>query len=145
MTLVKINPRRNYLSPWSHWDHLFRDVFNKDDFYPNSNWTPAVDIREDSTSFSMQVDLPGISKKDIRVNIKDGVLTITGERSFDNKDKDDTYYRSERGYGKFNRCFRLPEEIIEDNISASFKNGVLNITVPKAEEIPAKELDIKVA
>ncbi len=145
MTLVKFNPRRSYLSPWSNFDRIFNHMIHSNDFHTNTNWTPAVDINEDDTSYNMQVDLPGIDKNDIHVNLKDNVLTISGERSFEKKEEKDTYYRSERDFGKFNRCFRLPEEIIEENISASFKNGVLSVSVPKAEEIPAKELEIKVA
>ncbi|MBC8216579.1 MAG: Hsp20/alpha crystallin family protein [Candidatus Marinimicrobia bacterium] len=145
MTLVKMNPRRTTLSPWTNWDRMVSDFYNTDEVEPKSSWTPAVDISEDDKAYQMHVDLPGLSRKDISVNIKDNVLTVSGERSYEKNDKKDTYYRVERGYGKFSRCFRLPDEVIEDNINASFKNGVLNVTVPKAEEVPAKELEIKVA
>lgn len=145
MTLVKINPRRSYLSPWSNWDRTFNDIFNTTDYHTHTNWTPAVDITEDDASYNLHVDLPGIDKKNIHLNLKDNMLTISGEREYNKKDNKDAYYRSERGYGKFSRCFHLPEEVNDEKISASFKNGVLNITVPKVEEIPAKELEIKIA
>lgn len=145
MTLVKWNPNHN-LRTWNSFDRIFRDFFNDYEEESRSvNWTPATDINESDDSFTVTADLPGIDKKDVQISVKDNVLTISGERKLGEATDSDNYHRRERLAGSFKRCFRLPEIVNENKISAKFKNGILAIDLPKAEEVKPKEIEIKVA
>ncbi len=145
MSLIKWNPNANLLSARSDWDHFLTEFFGNG-WERNSNaWYPSVDISEDENAFTITADLPGISKKDINMNVKENVLTVSGNRNYEKKDKKDTYYRMERGYGKFSRSFQLPDNVTENKITANFKNGVLTVCVPKSEELKPKEIEIKVS
>ncbi|MFQ6605346.1 MAG: Hsp20/alpha crystallin family protein [Fidelibacterota bacterium] len=144
MTLVKWNPRRNLLS---EWDRFLNDFFADgwDNMVPTSGtWVPETDIRETKDDYIVTADLPGLTKKDINISLKEDVLTISGERKFERKDEDDSYFRMERNYGMFNRSFRLPDAVKPDKISAKFKDGVLTVHIPKAEEVKPKQIEIKV-
>lgn len=147
MTLVRWNNARNRMMPTvSEWDRLMSDVFT-DRFEDTSlsEWTPAIDITEDSDSFVVVADLPGLTKKDISINIKENMLTVSGERKSEIKDDSKNYCRTERRYGAFKRSFQLTDQVIAEKISANFKNGVLTVSVPKAEEVKPKEIEIKVS
>jgi HSP20 family protein len=93
-----------------------------------------VDIYENEDSVVVKAELPGVDKKDIKVDLKDGVLTLTGERSHEKEVNEDKYYRKERAYGRFHRSFTVPAEIDPDKIKAEFKDGVLKVEIPKPEE-----------
>ena len=145
MSLIKWNPNANLLSARSDWDHFLTEFFGNG-WERNSNaWYPSVDISEDENAFTITADLPGIAKKDINMNVKENVLTVSGNRNYEKKDKNDTYYRMERGYGQFSRSFQLPDNVMENKITANFKNGVLIVCVPKSEELKPKEIEIKVS
>ncbi len=146
MTLVKWNPRRNMVPGFSDWDRFLTDFFGEWDVESQDrvNWTPSIDIKETKDDYMVTADLPGMAKKDIAINIKENVLSISGERQYEEKDDRKNYYRMERGYGRFNRCFRLPDEVLDDKITAKFKDGVLSVVIPKAEEVKPKEIEIKV-
>jgi len=145
MTLVKWNPNVNLLPTRSGWDHFLTEFFG-DGWERNSNsWSPSVDISEDENAYTITADLPGLSKKDINMNVKENVLTVSGNRNYEKKDKKDTYYRMERGYGKFSRSFQLPDNVTENKITANFKNGVLTVYVPKSEKLKSREIEIKVS
>ncbi len=148
MTLVKWQPTTS-LRPWNTFDRMVRDLFNEnlglEEESDSFNWAPSTDIREDEKKFIVTADLPGLDKKDVHINIKDNVLTIKGERSMEKDEKKSNYHRRERAYGTFQRCFRLPEIVKEENISAKFKNGILIIELPKTEAVQPKEIEIKVA
>ena len=146
MTLVKWHPT-TALRPWNSFDRIYREFFNEDSNLDRSstNWTPSVDISEDDNKYSVSADLPGVDKKNVHINVKENVLTVTGERIVENSADSANYHRRERLSGTFKRCFRLPELVIEDKISAKFKNGILTIDLPKAEIAKPKEIEIKVA
>jgi len=147
MTLVRWNPTRHRMMPTVHeWDRLMNDVFT-DRFEDTSlsEWTPAIDIIEDNDAFIVVADLPGLTKKDIGINIKENMLTISGERKIEKKDENKIYCRTERRDGIFKRSFQLTDQVISDNITASFKDGVLTVNIPKAEEVKPKEIEIKVS
>ena len=147
MTLVRWNPIRHRMMPTLHeWDRLMSDFFN--DNYEDTSlatWAPAVDIVEDKDEFLVTADLPGLTKKDISINIKDNMLTISGERKSEIKDEKKNYCRTERNYGAFKRSFQLTDKVVSDKISATFKDGVLTVNIPKAEESKPKSIDIKVS
>lgn len=108
------------------------------------SFCPVVDIEEQDDAYRVTVELPGISKNDIEINLKDNVLTITGEKKLDKQIEQQKIHQSERVYGKFQRCFRLPELVDQEKISAEFSNGVLNIIIPKLAEAQPREIEVKV-
>jgi len=122
--------------PFNEIRDLERKFFNTDlsiGDSPISTFTPIVNTREGEFAYHVEVDLPGVKKDDISIDVSDGVLTITGERSHKKEVKEKDYYKLESSYGKFQRSFTLPSEVDSENISASSDNGVLEVTIPKLE------------
>ena len=145
MTLVK--RKQNHINPYDELDSMVKTIFNTDWNFPSQNiqeCAPPVDIKETDKVFIIKSDITGLTKKDIKINIKDRLLTISGERQEDVNNSDDYYHYRERSTGKFHRSFNLPESIDEDKIKANFKNGVLIIELEKHEEILPKEKEIKI-
>jgi HSP20 family protein len=105
---------------------------------------PAVDVVENGNAYKVTAELPGLSEKDIDVRFVDGVLTIKGEKQEEKEDKSEDYYVSERRYGSFRRCFRVPDGVRADKIDASFKNGILTVQLPKAAEAAKSEKKIEI-
>lgn len=105
---------------------------------------PAVDLYEGKDELVAKVELPGIGKDDIQVNITDHHLTIEGEKKKDEEIKKENYYRSERSYGSFSRSVELPTEVQVEKVKASFKDGVLEVRLPKTEEAKKKEIKVRV-
>ena len=97
-------------------------------------FSPQVNTREGEFAYHVDVDLPGVQKKDIKIDVKDGHLLISGERNFKDEVKEEDYYKVETSFGKFTRSFSLPEHVDIENITASSDNGVLEVTIPKLEE-----------
>lgn len=106
-------------------------------------WTPTTDMFETDGEYIVEVELPGLSKKDIRINCQDNVLSIEGERKRSHKEERPGYLRSERSFGAFKRSIILPTSIVEDKVKAVFKEGILRVTVPKAEKSKRKEVPIE--
>ena len=100
----------------------------------NNEWQPLVDIKENNKSYILVADMPGVKKSNIEAKVEENILIIKGDKKLDNEEDNDDYHYSERKVGKFARSFKLPQSIIEDKISANFKDGTLIITIPKAEE-----------
>ena len=110
-------------------------IYNINDNYLYSNeWKPLVDVKENSKSYILVADMPGVKKNNIEAKIKENVLIIKGDKKLDDEKNKDDYHYSERKVGKFARSFKLPKSIMEDKISANFKDGSLTITIPKAEK-----------
>lgn len=105
-------------------------------------WSPSVDISEDDNEYLIKMDIPGMDKKDINVNYKDGRLTVTGERKTESKEEKKDYIRQERYRGSFYRSFTLTDTIKDEEIQASFKDGVLKLVVPKAETVKPKSIKV---
>ena len=128
------------------------DRFLSDDFFgglenrsegENKSWTPAVDLLENDTAFVATVDLPGLTKKDVEVALEDNVLTISGERNFENKEDNGTKFRRvERSYGVFRRAFTLPPGVDTAKVDAIFKDGVLTLTMPKSDTAKPRKISI---
>jgi HSP20 family protein len=110
---------------------------------PASAWNPAVDVLEEKERIVVKVEAPGVDEKDLRVMFEDGVLTISGERQFERKEGSN-YHRIERAYGSFTRSFTLPRSVDASQIVASYRNGVLEVEVPKKEESRPKQISINV-
>jgi HSP20 family protein len=107
-----------------------------------SNWNPVVDIYEKGDWIVVQAELPGVAKEDITIDVKDRVLTLRGERKLDREIKEDSYYRRERAYGRFARSFTVPAGVNPDSIKAEFKDGLLNVHIPKPLEQKQRQIDI---
>jgi HSP20 family protein len=143
MTLVKWNPTGNMLR-WR--ENFLEDFFANDHFYTPSreNWLPVVDVNEDDDGYHFQMELPGLTKDDVKISFKDDVLLVSGEKKAEQKEDKKNYHYYERRFGKFERAFRVNSDIIVDKIDASFKDGVLMIDLPKAEIAKPKEIEVKV-
>jgi HSP20 family protein len=107
-------------------------------------WAPAVDIWEDKDNLVLTFEIPGIRDKDVNVSITDDLLSVRGERRFDREVKDETYHRLERVYGKFERNVQLPMPVQSDKVKAGYRDGVLEITLPKAEAVKPKQIKIDI-
>ena len=146
MNLVRLNPWREMTSMHNPLNHMFESpIFRShrsDEDVSFGVWNPAVDLYEKDDSFVITAELAGVDKDNISIDLKDGVLTLSGERSDDGEVKEDSYYRRERIYGKFHRAFSLPADVNSDKIKAEFKDGVLQIEVPKPEERKPKQITI---
>ena len=140
---MKLVPRNNNLG-FSLFDNMFDDMF-RDPFFTSSNTTKLMktDIQEKDDKYILDMDLPGYDKEDIKAQLKDGYLTITAQENTSNEDKDEkgNYIRRERYCGKCSRSFYVGDSIKEEDIKASFNNGILELTFPK--EVPQKEEEMK--
>jgi len=105
---------------------------------------PAVDVFEEKDDIVVKAELPGMEKENIEVNLTDHSLTIKGEKKKEEEVKEENYYRSERSYGSFMRTVDLPKDVRADKIKAAFKNGILEVRMPKTEEAKSKEIKVKV-
>jgi len=151
MELVKYEPR-DLWDPFADlWD--LRSEMNRifDAFFArpterlfSRGWYPAVDIYEDKDHYTVKAELPGLKQEDIKVSLTNNTLTIRGERKAEHEEKRGGYHRLERAYGEFCRSFQLPTEVDADHIKAHYKDGILEITVPKSEKAKPKEISIKV-
>ena len=117
--------------------------FNFDDELSNGAWAPPVDVAEDADKIFVRVEVPGMNEKDLKVNYEDGLLTISGERSFEKKD-DRNYHRIERSYGSFVRSFTLPRSVDVSKIAAAYRNGILEIEIPKLEESKPRQIQVNI-
>jgi HSP20 family protein len=144
MTLVKFKPGfslRDSMMPTSFskaFDTFFDEAFTK----PAFNFTPSMDVIEDETSYTFSLALPGMKKEEIRIDLKNDLLTISGERKFEKKENGKVH-RVESYYGNFTRTVSLPENVKAEHITAEFTNGVLHVNVPKGDAALPKAIEIK--
>jgi HSP20 family protein len=106
-------------------------------------WAPPVDVAEEKDKIFVRVEVPGMNESDLKVSFEDGLLTISGERQFERKD-DRNYHRIERTYGSFTRSFSLPRTVDANSIAAHYRDGILEIEIPKLEEAKPKQIQINV-
>ena len=148
MKLTLWNPGNDLFGTHREMSKMMDRFFSPDLFgemmFNSSGWLPGMDVAEDKDKFTVNVELPGLSKDDVNITFKEGVLTIEGERKKENDKKDADFHIVERSYGKFRRSFSLPVPVKENKIDATFKEGVLTIALPKAEEVKAKKINVKV-
>jgi HSP20 family protein len=110
-----------------------------------ADWIPTVDISESDAEYLIKAELPEVKKENVKVTVEDGVLTLQGERRQEKEEKGRKYHRVERSYGSFVRSFTLPESVDEGAVKAEYKDGVLNLHLPKTEKVKPKAIDVKVA
>ncbi len=124
------------------FDSLFSD-YDSGSFV--SQWAPRIDVMEHGDAYVIKAELPGVSKNDVKITLQDNVLTLRGEKKQEKEEKDLNFYRVERAYGTFERSFTLPTGVKNDRIDATYRDGVLTITLPKVEEAKPKEIEVKVS
>ncbi len=107
-------------------------------------WAPRVDVHETENEVILDVEIPGIDKKDVKVEVKDGYLTISGERKNERKVKEEGYRSVERNYGRFERSFGLGETVDPEKITAAYQNGVMTVTLPKIEKVKPREIAVEI-
>lgn len=115
---------------------------NRDSVFEMGDWLPVVDIEETKEAFLVKAELPGVEKDDVSVNIEDGVLTIKGEKKSRTEDK--KQHRVECSYGSFVRSFTLPKTVKAEEVEAEYKNGILNLTIPKSSATTPQQIEVKV-
>lgn len=142
------DPLRDLSSIQEKMNQLFEDTFSRtrgrDEALGKGMWTPAVDIYETDDAVVVKAELPGLEKNQISVDVKDGILTLHGERKFEKEVKEENYHRIERAYGSFHRSFSLPSSVEQEKIGAKFKDGVLEVTLPKQERAKPKQIKVDV-
>ena len=147
MSVIRWDPFRNIVALQDRINRLFEDAFPRnaeEEDLASCTWRPPVDIFEEDNGFVVQVDLPGVNKEDVTVEIKNNLLLIQGRRQVESDVEDDRYYRRERTCGTFQRSFSLRTAVAPDSIKASFKNGVLTIRIPHPEEQKPKKISVSV-
>lgn len=154
-SLVRRMPRTSSILSSDPFFNSFDRFFSNDQFFPvtflsraqgedltERRWRPAVDVHESESAFHFTAELPGLTKDDIDITIEENNLTLSGERQFEEKEEGENYHRIERSYGSFTRSFTLPGQVDTETVKAEFKDGVLNITVPKTEQAMPKKVTI---
>jgi HSP20 family protein len=140
-------PRHDYLTPLTRLQSELNRLFNfpegEGDLY--EGWLPALDVREDKDQLTVTTELPGIKKEDINVSIHENTLIVSGEKKCEEEEKRGDMYRSERCYGRFHRSITLPWSVDASKIDASYRDGVLKITLPKSEQAKPKQIAVKVS
>jgi HSP20 family protein len=148
MAIVRWDPFRDLISIQERMNKLFDETLSRsrgEEAAIASTWAPAVDIYETSEHIVMKAELPGLTRDDIDIQLQNNILTLRGERKFEKDVKQESYLRVERSYGPFQRTFSLPAEIQQDEIRATFSDGVLELVLPKAERARPKQIKIEVA
>jgi HSP20 family protein len=120
------------------WPNLRREDF------ATSEWTPRVDIVETEGEYTIKAELPEVNKEDVKVSVENGELTLSGERKQEKEEKNKRFHRIERYYGSFMRSFTLPDNVDETKIKAVFKDGMLNLSLPKSAEHKTRSLQVKI-
>jgi len=148
MALVKWDPFRDVAELQNRINHMFDESFGRsrepDDEINLHAWRPAVDIYEVENGIVLAVELPGVSKESVAVEVKDDVLTLTGERFANHAISDDSYIRRERLFGPFQRAFTLHQNVKPDQIKATFKDGILQIEIPRPAQEQPKQVTVTV-
>lgn len=151
MTLIRWRPESELMPRISDLNREMNRLFDSffrgdvvDDGALGTSWTPAVDILEQEDAYVLEAELPGLKKEDVKISVQDNILTLRGEKKDERKESRNGYLRMETGYGSFTRSFTLPSTINTSKIEAEFKDGVLKILAPKAEEAKQKMIEVKV-
>lgn len=147
MAIVKWDPIRELEDMQTRLNRLFgigpvRPGEHEEAFL--GEWSPRVDIQESEQEYVVKADIPEVKKEDVKVALQDGVLTVQGERKREKEEKNKTFHRVEREYGKFVRRFVLPSEVDDTKVSAEFKDGVLSVRLPKSPKAVPKAIDVKI-
>lgn len=145
MTYLTVKPTRNSLS--HDINRMFSDFFTDRSFFAGNDaeYTPRVNIVENKDDVALMFELPGMKKEDIKVTVKDNVLSVCGKREFTGENKDESFVRSEIRTGSFCRSFTLPDTVNTDKVAADYKDGMLTVKLAKLEEVKPKEIDVRIS
>ena len=124
------------------FESALRQVFGDADASLAGAFSPALDVEENDEAFTLHIELPGVSAEDVDVSIEENVLTVSGERQFYSDKDADGFRRVERSFGRFHRAVRLPDRVDPDKVSAGYKDGLLTVTVPKAESAKPRRIQV---
>jgi len=153
MALVRWSPVRwdpfgEFSTLQERMNRLFEDLIpatrKSEEELNTGTFYPSVDIYEGEKDITLKAELPGIDKKDVHVEINDGVITLRGERKIEKEVKKENYHRTERSYGTFNRSFTLPTTVDSGKVKANYKDGILEVTLPRKEEAKPKSIPVEV-
>ena len=149
MAIVRWDPFRDLMSLQDEVNSLFRRSFLRGADAPvaveaAASWAPALDVHESAESITVEVELPGMEARDIEISLEEDILRVRGERKFAGEVKGEDYHRMERAYGRFERSIPLPRKVEEEKVTASVKDGVLSIVLPKAVEAAARRIPVRV-
>ena len=148
MAIVRWDPFRDIISLRERMDKLFEDSLSRfrtpDEETMPTFWSPAVDIYETDEHIVLKAELPGVDRKEVSVEVKDNTLLLKGERKREKELKEENFHRIERSYGTFMRSFSLPVTVKQDEVKARFKDGILEVTLPKAEVAKPKQVKVEV-
>ena len=147
MTLVKWAPKRNLFNIFDDVEQMMHQAFGHslENGSSRLSYSPLMNVSEIEGDYLIMMDLPGVAKKDVDVNLSNGILTVSGERKISEKSDENNRIWNETTYGVFSRSFELTSDIVEEKIKAKFNNGVLNITIPKADEVKPSVKEITVS
>jgi HSP20 family protein len=149
MALIRWDPLREFPNLQNRMNRFYSDMRTRpawaEEEMTQGSWIPPLDIYETGDAIVLKAELPGITKEDIQLEVKDNTLTLRGEKKFEKDVKEESYYRVERSYGMFQRSFTLPSTVQQDKVKAKFRDGVLEISLPKAEEAKPKQIKVDVA
>src|SRR4051812_30833157 len=145
MTIVRWEPMRELTSLQSEMNRLFNTVFDT----PQANgglrrWVPAMDLVETKEAFVLRADLPGLAEEDVKIEVEDNVLTVSGERKSEHAEREQGFYRMERAFGSFSRSLTLPKGVNTEAVQAAFDRGVLEVHIPKPEQAKPRRISISV-
>lgn len=147
MAIIRWSPVRDLMGLQDDMGMMFDEFFGDGKKMRElglTRWHPRVDITEEDNRYELTADLPGMRREDIKVEVRDNVLTLRGEKKMEEEKKDKNYRLSERYYGEFTRTFTLPENVDRNAIDAEFKDGVLHLSIPKTEKAKPKQIEVKV-
>jgi len=148
MSLVKWDPFKELEDVSNRLNRLFGRPLEHTEPGQNmlavADWSPSVDISETSTAYLVKAEIPDVKKEDVKVTVQDGMLTIQGERKMEKEEKGKKFHRIERSYGSFMRSFRVPDDAEEGKVKAEFKEGMLNVTLPKTEKAKSRSINVSV-
>jgi len=145
MRLTQYNPSCCTVSPATFDKRFFNEFYHNFPTHQTFEFMPRIDISEDDKNFYIHAEVPGMSKEDVKISVNDErILSIKGEKTFEKKSDNHNQIRNERRYGSFSRSFKLPENVKSEDISASFKNGVLELTLPLQEPEKPKEYEVPI-
>lgn len=143
MTLVRWSPWRDVLSVQDEMNRLFDGLMRRRETGGGAEWVPAVDISETEDEFVVSADVPGLKSDDIKISVANNVLTLRGEKKNVREEKEENFHRVERTCGSFERTFSLPSGVDSGNIRAKYKDGVLDVRLPKSKEAKPQEIKVE--
>ena len=148
--LLRWDPFRDLATLHERVDRLFEESerglrgSDREEALQGSSWAPAVDILEKDNELVLRADMPGLDPKDVDIQVQNGTLTLRGERKFESDVKEDNFRRLEWAYGSFVRSFSLPQTVDSEKVKAEYKNGVLEVKLPKRPEAKPKQIRVAV-